>query len=69
MLLKKNNIVLLEIADKAVVQIEACEFSSQFFRGACIGSSGNQECDNHCRRVPGWYTGSCKNQNCVCACS
>jgi len=67
-LLKKNNIVILEIADEAVVQIEACVFPNQFFKGACIGSSDNQECDNLCRRGSGWYSGSCKNQKCVCTC-
>ena len=64
----KNIIVLLEIAEEAVVQIEACEITTRWFRGACISLSDNQDCDNLCRRGVGWLSGSCKNQNCVCDC-
>jgi len=60
--------VLLEIAEEVVVQIEACEKPSKFFSGACIGSSGNQQCGYLCRRGEGLLSGSCKNLKCVCAC-
>ena len=68
-LLKKNNIVLSEIAE-VVAQNALCETPNHFFRfrGACIGSSLSQECDYGCRRAGGWKSGSCKNQKCVCAC-
>jgi hypothetical protein len=64
-LLKKNNIVLLEIAEEVVAQNAPCKTPNQNFRSA---KCDDQECDNDCRRVGGWNGGSCKNQKCVCDC-
>ncbi|MBG9826363.1 hypothetical protein ABE50_00085, partial [Bacillus wiedmannii] len=60
-------LIVLLAAQEMVVQTEgACEKPSRFFSGACIGSSGNQQCAYLCRRGEGLLDGSCKGLKCVC---
>ncbi|RHN50553.1 putative knottin, scorpion toxin [Medicago truncatula] len=61
--------LIVLLAAQVVAQIVPCKTRNRNFKSACIAVSGDdEECDHDCRRVGGWYGGSCKNQKCVCDC-
>ncbi|XP_045787962.1 uncharacterized protein LOC123883261 isoform X2 [Trifolium pratense] len=59
-------LIILLVAQEAMVQIEACEIICLMFPGECKGFGDNEICNNVCKINEFLFGGYCISGKCIC---